>query len=333
MMKPNLGAVLLGSVTLVLLFSHARKITAILSVAAFASVNVILFLNHATLPDVIRSYLSVHRESSFFIQDFIPFGVWGISIPHVVGDSIVILVPLLAAFISVRRSRSQGKPLPSIFVILCACGILSGFAALATNMELFISEGALMILSAFLLLLRTENGTRWQSRLVFALTAGMIVYGLTLGAARVRVWLVGPPFMFHEVTPIADAGGQNPFFRGMTSGRNFQRTLAAMNEVVTEYPNARIFFDNTLAFGSAAFRKQSPTVDVGAREAATPRIWPLLLSVDALEPSDSVDVLVCSYDCKRGTQLGLERNDRLTMRATGTGTFLTDVFVYTRPGN
>lgn len=196
-MKPNMaGVTILGGVVLLFLVTKRKMRLVLLTLAAAAAVAGVLLLNHVSIPAMLTSYLSVAQEhgglrARFGYRLMSPFerhsALYWIA---------VLSVPLLGLGPRMGRQILQRDWKGIVYCLFFPLALILALYGLVTNGEYREVDCAVLLAAGAVL----TFGLQWNGPLlrrvyiaiVFASIAGDLYYG----AARVRVFGIGPHVFF-----------------------------------------------------------------------------------------------------------------------------------------
>jgi len=193
LMKPNMaGATIVGCVALLFLATDRKIRLVLLTLAATAAAVGMLLINHVSIPAMLSSYLAVAREhgsvsTSFGYQRLIPFE------QHAALFWITVLtVPLLGMMPKITRLVVERRWNRLIFCLFFPMTLIIALYGLATNGEYRDVDCTLLLAAGAYL----TFGLHWTGpllrRLTISLVFATILGDLYYGAARIRVFRIGP---------------------------------------------------------------------------------------------------------------------------------------------
>lgn len=270
--KPNsAGLVLVGSALGFALSPGARKPFLFFSGAAIAASLAILLVLRLHPQDVLTSYASAAGRGlpswERFTQD---------QPPAMVALALLMITAVLVpwsskafdvfwTFANQLRSdvpASIGKRLETPEWIVLLSGATAAFLAFFTNGELKpVDLPMLLVPVAISRRLRPTTRTTRDTYLA-ALLIVLSLAGFTMGAARTRVYFIGPG-AFYQQPSWGDFGQYSPFFQHLHEGYNLHAVMAATSELLDHSRkqlgrDPKAFFGPRMEFNYAAYRLPSP---------------------------------------------------------------------------
>ncbi len=197
LMKPNMaGVTIVGGVVLLFLATDRKMRLVLLTLAATAAAVGVLLVNRVSIPAMLASYLAVAKEhgsvsASFGYQRMIPFE------QHAALFWIAVLsVPLLGLVPKITRLAVERKWKRLFYSLFFPMTLIIALYGLATNGE-YRDVDCTMLLAAGAFL---TFGLHWNGpllrRVTIAIVFATIVGDLYYGAARIRVFRIGPHRFF-----------------------------------------------------------------------------------------------------------------------------------------
>jgi hypothetical protein len=197
LMKPNIaGLTIVGGVFFLLLVTDRRMRLILLTLGAAAAVVVVLAINHVSIPAMLESYLSVaksrggigarfgYRQMTAFEKHSALCWIAVLSIP------LFGLVPRTIRLISRRDWRGVAL---SLFFPLA---LLIALYGLATNGEFRDVECTVLLAAGGVMTFGLQLNGVILRRLYIAIVCATIAGDLYYGAARIRVYGIGPHIFF-----------------------------------------------------------------------------------------------------------------------------------------
>jgi hypothetical protein len=197
LMKPNMaGVTIVGGVVLLFLVTERKMRLVLLTLAATTAAVLLLLANHVSIPAMLASYLSVAKEHGSVSAGF-GYRLMNPFEQHSALLWIAVLsVPLLGLAPRIFRLAVERNWRGIVYCLFFPLTLMIALYGLATNSE-YRDADCTMLLAAGAVL---TFGLRWNGLLlrrftiaiVFAAIAGDLYYG----AARVRVYGIGPHGFF-----------------------------------------------------------------------------------------------------------------------------------------
>ncbi len=262
--KPNIAALLLVTVNLVLLSSRAVRWRALLAALFGAALSLLLLRAIGVAPwDVAQSYLSIagRAQPSWDAwrappSDTLYAWLW----------FALALSPLAFRFALAPRGRPSElpPPLPWRELALLLCGAAAGlFAALAHGEMKLLETPWLLLLAVGMnggFVVKTAAPPspfqRSTSRVWLIYTIALALVGLTVGGTRHRIARIGYGAYFEA--DVSKTQQHLPFFDGLLSGARFQDLEQELSELTLQYEGRPLYFGTRLEWAYAAFQLPSP---------------------------------------------------------------------------
>jgi hypothetical protein len=256
LMKPNIAGLLILSSTVLLFFAVRSKRRMLVATAAGVALCLtILLLHHIRLSDMIASYRAVAIERGGLSR----FGLGG----YTRLQKLLLLLwttlfaaPLAALLPRLLAAWRQGRRRDFAFLLLFLPAFPITVYGMLTNGEIKDSETSLLVLSCGVLcLVLHQTGSRLRSLFV-AMTISMLGGAIYLGAARERVYSIGPGQFFEYTNasrPIRDK-----FFSSLIATAYFDDVQRAVRQATASFPSP-VFLGPRLEFDYADLRIPSPT--------------------------------------------------------------------------
>lgn len=197
LMKPNMaGVTIVGGVILLFVFTDQKIRLVLLTLGATVAAVLLLLVNHVSIPAMLASYLSVAKEHGSVSASF-GYRLMNSFEQHSALCWIAILsVPLLGLAPRIRRLAGVRDWKGVVYCLFFPLTLMVALYGLATNGEYRdVDCTALLAAGAVLTFGLSWNGPllrRAYIAIVFAMIAGDLYYG----AARERVYGIGPHVFF-----------------------------------------------------------------------------------------------------------------------------------------
>lgn len=305
--KPNsAGFVIAGSAVGFLLHAEARYKFLICSGIALLVDLLILFILQLDPRDVLASYVGAadrgYPSWARFVQDTPPEMI-GLSLCMIVAT----LMPWAFAVIAhckhiafneqgIARNDTTSRPQwPERLVIISSAS--AAFVAFFTNGEMKAVDLPMLFVPVAVSTLLSKRTGRWRKHYLAILATFLSLTGLTIGADRYRVRLIGPG-AFYQLPAWGGFGEYSQFFESLLEGYNLHAVMAATSELIdiirTEIgPRPKVFFGPRMEFNYAAHRLDSPR--------GLPLFWhegvgyPKHLGADVVAAFRNADFDVCVF--------------------------------------
>jgi hypothetical protein len=256
LMKPNIaGLTIIGGVVFLLLVTDRRMRLILLTLGAAAAVVVVLAINHVSIPAMLESYLSVaksrggigarfgYREMTHFEKHSALCWIAVLSIP------LLGLVPRTIRLISRRDWR--GVVLSLFFPL----ALLIALYGLATNGEFRDVECTVLLAAGGVMTFGLQWNGAFLRRLYIAIVCATIAGDLYYGAARIRVYGIGPHLFFEWQDNQQRV--DNGFLKNMRVSSRMIEIEREMKLALDTNPGP-YYFGTRLDFNYAVFGLRSP---------------------------------------------------------------------------
>lgn len=197
LMKPNIaGLMIAGGVALLFFATPRKKRLVLLTLGATLLAVAFLALNHVPIAAMIKSYLSV-AKSRGRMSDAVGFrGMLDFDQHSAVVWVTVLSLPLLGAIVTgimqIWRRDWHGFATTLMFPF----SLMVVIYGLATNGELRDIECTVLLASAGVIAFGWQRKAMWFRRITIAILCASIAGDLHYGAARTRVYGIGPHLFF-----------------------------------------------------------------------------------------------------------------------------------------
>jgi hypothetical protein len=248
--KPNVAGLLIAFGTLILLTSKALRVRILAcSAIAFASFVGILWLQSISLPDLLRSYLSIAGRGAPSVA---------VAFHDVNGiERIEALIAVLLALSPLAFLRPTAREIDWRRAALLVLSSATGVYAILAHGELKYVDTPFLLLPVVLAVLTPIEPRPHARQWTLAVCLTLIAVGTSLGAMRHRIERIGFGAFFEwELDPRTP---QLEFFRSLRTGPHFHNISAQINGVLNEAGAARVYFGTRLESFYAATNRDSPT--------------------------------------------------------------------------
>jgi len=270
--KPNsAGLVIAGSALGFLLHGEARKKFLIFSFIALILDLLILLAFRLSPGDVFASYMGAAQRGypswDRFVQD---------APPEMIGLSLLIILATVMPWVSAafdrftqfafgcdsQKQTDGGRTLGTAEWLVMISGAIAAFIAFFTNGEMKAVDLPMLLVPVAISILLSKQAGWWRKCYLGILVTFLSLVGLTLGAQRYRVKLIGPG-AFYQLPAWGDFGEYSPFFSHLSEGYNLHAVMAATSELVAISrnhigPRPKVFFGPRMEFNYAVHQLDSP---------------------------------------------------------------------------